>query len=443
MEHKKKILLLCDHPLVPSGVGTQAKYLIEGLLATGKYKFVVFGGAIRHPNYNPQRVMPEKYGDDGWIIYPVDGYGSKEQLRRTLQEEKPDAVVLFTDPRFFTWVWEMEDEVRRQCPLLYWHVWDNDPTPEFNKIFYDSTDHIACLSLKTFGIMQDLKIDPEKYSYVPHAVAPDIFKPLPEHESAKFKLEKFGPHGNKRFIVFWNNRNARRKLTGDVIGAFSLFAKKVGFDNVALAMHTLVDDPEGQNIIEVAKKYGVEKNMIISQDRVPSDVLNQFYNACDCTVNIAMNEGFGLSTLESLMAGTPIVVNMTGGLQFQIGDWWRGLTDFSDQDKLSAYAQKLYKNSPIGKFHGFHGIPLWPETRSCVGSQQVPYIYEDRVSQQSIADALFSLYATPKEIRKKYGIIASEWARQAFSLDKMISSWDTILSKVNNKNQRTIRSISI
>ena len=31
------------------------------------------------------------------------------------------------------------------------------------------------------------------------------------------------------------------------------------------------------------------------------------------------NEGFGLGTCESLMAGTPIIVNVTGGLQDQCG----------------------------------------------------------------------------------------------------------------------------
>jgi glycosyltransferase involved in cell wall biosynthesis len=46
------------------------------------------------------------------------------------------------------------------------------------------------------------------------------------------------------------------------------------------------------------------------------------YNCADCVINISNNEGFGLGTLEAIFAGTPIVVNMTGGLQFQIGDWW-------------------------------------------------------------------------------------------------------------------------
>ena len=45
----------------------------------------------------------------------------------------------------------------------------------------------------------------------------------------------------------------------------------------------------------------------------PKD-MNLMYNMADVTVGISSNEGFGLSTAESLMAGTPIIVNVTGGL---------------------------------------------------------------------------------------------------------------------------------
>lgn len=441
MSDRFKILMLCDHPLVPSGVGTQARYLIEGLLNTNKYKFVVFGGAMKHPDYRPQQVAPEKFGEGNWMIYPVDGYGDKAKLRAMLQNEKPDAVLLFTDPRFFTWVWEMEDEVRQTCPIFYWHVWDNDPTPKFNDVFYRSTDFISALSLKTFGLLQDLKYD--HFNYIPHAVSPDVFKPLSEDECTKFKADHMGPHAKKKFIVFWNNRNARRKMTGDVIAAFAKFANKVGKANVALAMHTMVGDPEGQNIVEVAKCYGVDANLIISENRVSPDVLNGFYNACDCTINIANNEGFGLATLESMMSGTPIIVQMTGGLQFQIGDWWEGLTDFTDQEKLTELSKKKFTNRTGNWF----GVPVFPSSRSCTGSQPIPYIYDDRVSHEDVVKALTKLYDMGRKERRALGVKANEWASKTFNLEKMIKQWDETLSgnisKLKTVSRDTIRTATI
>lgn len=421
---RRKILFLSDHPLVPSGVGIQAKQLIEGLLETGKYKFVCFGGAIKHPDYKPQMVAPEKFGEGNWIILPVDGHGSKEMLRQALYNERPDAVVIFTDPRFFYWVWEMEDEVRSVCPLLYWHVWDNDPTPEFNRTFYDSTDYIAALSLKTYGLLQDLKIDESKYGYIPHAIDSQTFKPLPEKDVLEFKRKHYGPHAERKFVLMWNNRNARRKMTGDVIESFALFAKRVGIDNVALFMHTNARDPEGQDVLAVAENLGIDRNVIISEDRVDSPTINNFYNVADCTINIASNEGFGLGTLESMCSGTPVVVHCTGGLQFQIGDWWQNLKRFDDQKKLTAVAKKRW-TSRVGNWWG---VPVFPSVRNCVGSLVVPYIYDDRASNDDVADALVTMYEMGRTKRKELGLKAREWAIENFNLGSMIASWDRVLA---------------
>lgn len=434
MADKKKILMISDHPLVPSGVGTQAKYLIEGLLETGNFRFICLGGAIDHPDYKPQKVAPEKYGDD-WMIFPVKGYGDKNMLRQFLMAEKPDAVMLFTDPRFFVWIWEMEDEIRQVCPLVYWHVWDNDPTPKYNRMFYESTDFIAALSLKTYGLLQDMPY--ERCCYIPHSLPAELFKPLPEEENHKYKLEHFGPHKDKKFILFWNNRNARRKQTGDVIGSFARFAKIVGKDNVALMMHTNVHDPEGQDILAVGKCYGVDDNLIISENRIPPEELNRFYNVVDCTINIASNEGFGLGTLESLYAGTPIVVHMTGGLQFQIGDWWQRngklRVDLRDQEKMTELAKKLHR-SGAGKWWG---VPVFSGSRSCTGSQQIPYIYDDRVDQDDVAAALVKMYEMGRTKRKALGLEAREWAVENFNQGRMVADWNRVLLDTISKHGET------
>ena len=149
MTEKKKILVIADSPLVPSGVGTQTKYMIEGMLATGEYSFICMAGAIRHENYTPQRVEP--WGDD-WVIFPVDGYGSPEIIRSILEFHKPDALWFMTDPRFYAWLWEIEDEVRRKVPMIYYHVWDNYPYPTFNKKYYDSNDVVATISKVTHDL---------------------------------------------------------------------------------------------------------------------------------------------------------------------------------------------------------------------------------------------------------------------------------------------------
>lgn len=402
---------------MPSGVGCQAKLTIESLLATGGYRFVCLGGAIKHPDYTPQMVSPEVFGEGNWVIHPVDGHGNKDQLRRFLAEERPDVLVLFTDPRFFMWVWEMEDEVRAVCPIVYWHVWDNDPVPDFNRPIYEATDHIMSLSLKTFGILQGLKHPSDRHSYVPHAEPDDVFRPLSDDEVREARRRHYGPYADREFIVMWNNRNARRKMTGDVMESFARFARKVGPERVALLMHTAAGDQEGQDIHAVARQLGIEEGLLLSEGRVPAEQLNVMYNCADCVINISSNEGFGLGTLEAIYAGVPIVVNMTGGLQFQIGDWWCDQEDFSDQDRLTRLARSR-RNS-----HRWWGVPVFPVARNLVGSQSVPYIYDDRVSDQQVADALEKVFRMGRSARRRLGLEAREWARQHFGMDRLRDGW--------------------
>ncbi len=180
---KETIIVLSDHPLSPSGVGTQTKYYIEALLKTGRYKFVCLGGAIKHMDYNP--IKTEEWGDD-WVIYPVDGYGNADTIRSLMRTEKPCMLWFMTDPRFWGWLWEIEDEIRSQIPLVYYHVWDNYPYPDFNRPFYMSNDHVACISKLTYDIVQNVAPEVDS-SYIPHAVDPEIFKKLPKEEIDKVR----------------------------------------------------------------------------------------------------------------------------------------------------------------------------------------------------------------------------------------------------------------
>ena len=101
---KINILTLGDHPLSPSGVGTQTKYICEALLASGKFKIISLGGAIKHADYRPIKVDPWL---DDWRILPVDGYGTQEMVRSALRTEKIDMIWIMTDPRFYGWLWQI------------------------------------------------------------------------------------------------------------------------------------------------------------------------------------------------------------------------------------------------------------------------------------------------------------------------------------------------
>tara|TARA_R100001163_G_scaffold8163_1_gene8191 strand:+ start:542 stop:1828 length:1287 start_codon:yes stop_codon:yes gene_type:complete len=404
---KKKILVLSDHPLSPSGVGTQTKYFIEALLKTDRYKFICLGGAVKHDDYRPQRIDP--YGDD-WIIYPIDGYGNDEIIRSILQKERPDALWFMTDPRFYGWLWEIENEVRSHIPMIYYHVWDNFPAPSYNGIYYKSTDKVVCISKVTQAILDSVapNVDSE---YLPHAVAPDIFKKFksPEQvasaDEVKRQLHDICAPKNQnkdKKIFFWNNRNARRKQSGTLIWWFKEFLDEVGHDKACLLMHTDARDPHGQDLPHLINHLGVgEGQVFLSTNKIPPEELARFYNAADYTINISDAEGFGLATLESLSCGTPIIVNMTGGLQEQVTD---------------------------GK--KWFGYGIQPASKSVIGSLQVPYIYEDRISKEDFINALKKALNLSEKAYKKMSIQGREHVKNNYNFENYKNRWIEIMDQV-------------
>jgi glycosyltransferase involved in cell wall biosynthesis len=394
MDKKIKILTLSDHPMSPSGVGTQSKYIIEGMLKTGKYKILSLGGAIKHPDYRPQKT--EQWGDD-WLIFPVDGYGTQDMVRSILRTEKPDIVWFMTDPRFWGWLWQMENEIRPNVPMIYYHVWDNYPYPSFNRKFYLSNDHIATISKLTDDIVANVSPEVER-TYVPHAVNTDIFKRLPEDAIAKFKKDNLKIEDD-RLIFFWNNRNARRKQSGSLIWWFAQFLKQTG-KKATLIMHTDPKDVHGQDLHAIMAELGlVNREVLISEQKVPPENLAYFYNAADATINISDAEGFGLATLESLACETPIIVTRTGGLQDQVRN-----------------GNQLF------------GIEIVPSSQAVIGSQEVPYIYEDRIAEEQMVGALNTFADIPKETRKLIGQSGRQHVIDNFNFTDFINRWDKIFT---------------
>jgi len=385
---KKKILVIADSPLAPSGVGTQTKYMIEAMLRTGEFSFVCLAGALKHRDYRPIKVDP--YPDD-WIIHPVDGYGNPKIVREALETYKPDVLWFMTDPRFYIWLWGMEDEIRPNVPMIYYHVWDNYPYPKFNKSFYDSNDVVCTISKVTDDIVRTVSPG-VKCVRIPHTVDTNVFKKMKEEKIAPLR-DTAGSQG--KMVFFWNNRNARRKQSGTLIFWFKEFLDQIGHDKATLIMHTEPKDPNGQDLEAIVKELGLEDGQVVlSVVKMPPEELAALYNLADCTINISDAEGFGLSTLESLACETPIIVNMTGGLQEQV-------TDGSS----------------------WFGIGIEPASKAVIGSQDVPYIYEDRLSKDDFVASLVEFYNMSKSEREKLGAAGRQHVLENYSMAKYAGLW--------------------
>lgn len=403
---KLKIVTISDHPLAQSGVGLQAKYVIDHLVESGKFSVLALGAAIKHQNYSPQKL--KEWGDDV-VILPIDGYGDKALMRKILDIEKPDAIWFITDPRFYTWLWSMEDEIHQQCPLIYWHVWDNPPYPKYNEHYYKSTDFIGCINKLTHKFLSENGFA-ETSEYVPHGVPESDYRILPQDEIKRLRQKHLGDEKNEKFVLFYNSRNALRKRTGNVMWAFKLFLDMLPEDerkNCFLTMQTPPYDPEGQNLFKVAEMLEIQNSVGFNDKKVENSVMNEFYNIADLTISLSTEEGFGLSVLESLMTGTPVICTKTGGMQDQVID------------------EELNRT---------FGHCLESDATTLLGSQATPYIYSHCVSPQKAALAIFDLYSKKKELGLDYkntiaGQTAHDSAFRRFNLKEIQNRWAEIIER--------------
>ena len=419
---KPKILLLSDDLRLHSGIATQSKEIV--LSTVHKYDWVQLGAALKHPESGKQLILDDDVRKTTGIkdasvkIYCNTGYGNPDILRELINIEKPDAILHFTDPRFWRWLYEMENEIRQICPIMYYNIWDSLPDPLWNAPFYASCDLLLGISKQTYCInkrtLEKTGLSKEDWShkYIPHGVSP-LFKPLSDMDpklldfKQQFKLEQYD------FVVGWNNRNIRRKVPGDVVEAFSRFAEKNPDKKMMLLLHTQQVDDNGTDLTEVIKhcgKYGHYKftKLPTVQDAWPTDVLKLYYNACDVVLNVASNEGFGLGSCEALRAGTPIIVNVTGGLQDQCGFRKDGKL-LTEEDYVEIGSLHDWRKWKDKLEHGEWVKPVWPTNLSLQGSPVTPYIYDDRCDSYDITEQLDSFFQMGRDEVSRVGMLGHEF----------------------------------
>jgi len=429
-DQRKKIILLCDDIRVHSGIAHMGRELV--INTCHHYNWVNIGGAVKHPESGQRFDLSEDTNkqagitDSSVTLYPVDGYGNPDLIRQLIQMEKPDALFLITDPRYWVWLFQMENEIRKHCPIIYLNIWDDYPAPLYNETFYESCDALLGISKQTVNINKLVlgdKSGNKIIEYVPHGVNHEVFYPMSKEEKSNtdflnFKKDLF--EGKEyEYCVFFNSRNIRRKQIPDTILAFRHFVDRLPKEKAekcVLLLHTQPVDEHGTDLNAVIELLCPEYcNVVFTKGPMAPQQLNWLYNIADTQILLTSNEGWGLSLTEAILSGTPIIANVTGGMQDQMrfvkdGKW----VDF-DQDFPSNHRGTI-------KECGEWAFPVFPTSRSLVGSVPTPYIFDDRCEPEDAADQIEAVYNLGPEERQRRGNTGREWAlgdEAGFTSEKM------------------------
>jgi glycosyltransferase involved in cell wall biosynthesis len=428
-EDRKKILLLTDDIRVHSGVAQIGREMV--IHTSHRYNWVQLAGAVKHPDKGKRMDISsdtnEKAGinDSSVILYPTDGYGNPDLLRGVIESENIDAIFLITDPRYFTWVFQIENQIRKKIPIAYLNIWDSLPAPMYNKEFYESCDALFGISKQTVNINKIVlgdKVKNKVIKYVPHGLNSNIFKPISKENKDLIEFKKYLTRGNEYdFTLLFNSRNIRRKSISDIILAWKLFLDKLPKEKrekCNFILHTEPISEHGTDLGAVIEYLFPEDdhNIVISNDKLSTEQMNLLYNSTDGVILTSSAEGWGLALTESMLTGTPFIANVTGGMQDQMrftdekNNWIDFTPDFPSNHKGT------YKEC------GEWALPVFPTNLSIVGSPATPYIYDDRCSAEDTSDQIMNLYNMGDKNRQKIGNAGLKWAlsdEAGFTSEKM------------------------
>jgi glycosyltransferase involved in cell wall biosynthesis len=439
---RKKVLLLCDDIRMTSGISTMAREIVVG--TSHRYNWVNVGGAINHPEQGKRLDICadtnaiNSIDDSSVFIYPIAGYGSPELIRTLIDAEKPDAIMFFTDPRYWIWLFQMENEIRRNIPMVYLNIWDDLPAPLYNKAYYESCDALMAISKQTENINRMVlgeKASDKIIKYVPHGINEKMFYPINEYmiedtEKLNQKRKELFGEDQPEFVVFYNARNIRRKSTSDLVAAYAQFCDKIGKDKAKkcrLLLHTDKADDNGTDLPAVINllcdpEY---QKVTFTPGRTSTFDVNLYYNLSDVTALVSSNEGWGLSLTESMMCGKMIIATVTGGMQDQMrfenenGDWLNFDENFCS-NHFGTY-----------KKHGDWAIPVFPSNSSLVGSIPTPYIWDDRADFRDIASAIQQVYELPITEREKRGMNGRDWVQSDESMMSARKMCENVISCID------------
>jgi len=419
-EQRKKILLICDDIRVHSGVATVGREVV--IHTSHHFNWVNIGGSIQHPEVGKRLDLSQSTNesagitDSSVILYPANDYGGPELLRQIIEIEKPDAIMLITDPRYFFWLFSIENEIRKNIPITYLNIWDDYPAPLYNKPYYEACDLLMGISKQTVNINNIVLGDKAKnkvISYVPHGLNEDLMYPINQGDSKWDDLQKFKKdffQGKEYdFVLFFNSRNIRRKQIPDTMLAYKYFIDQLPVEQAkkcCFVLHTELINDHGTDLSAIQELLlNDEKYNIIITNRIFNNYeMSLLYNITDAQILLTSNEGWGLSLTEAILCGNPIIANVTGGMQDQMR--------FEDEDGNWFTPSLEIPSNNTGRYkkHGEWAFPVYPTNRSIQGSPPTPYIWDDRCRAEDAAEQIMAIYSLPKEERKAKGLKGREWA---------------------------------
>ncbi len=252
--------------------------------------------------------------------------------------------------------------------LLYPHFLTKESARYYGQIdqAWRKTDHIIAVSEATRRDSIKMLGVPEKKITVIYEAANPIYRPVPKDEARQRVAEKYKL--NQNYILFVSTIEPRKNLPG-LLQAYRRLR-----DDYKREELLVLAGSKGwlwEEVYETVEALNLEKHVAFL-GRVPSADLVYLYNAATMLVQPSFYEGFGLTPLEAMTCGTPVIVSNTSALPEVVGDAAM-LIDPHDVEGLTVAMWRVLEDEELRK------------SLICKGNKRAKKFSWEQTAQQTLA----------------------------------------------------------
>jgi glycosyltransferase involved in cell wall biosynthesis len=188
-------------------------------------------------------------------------------------------------------------------------------------------------------VVERLAIPEDRVHVVPEAVD-ESFAPPSRAEGQQIARDRFGVAG--RYVLYVGQFDARKNVRG-LLRAFAGAAER----DQQLRLVIVGDLGRlSSHLRDALATERVPRERVVTTGFVDDATLGALYAGAECLLHAALLEGFGLTALESLAAGTPVVGYTGGAVGEVVGDAGL-LVAIGDEDALATALCRFLDDSAL------------------------------------------------------------------------------------------------
>jgi len=352
---RPRVLWISESPGCFTGFGTVGRELLRRLQGKNKYE-------ISAVCWEDACGKSDQHGI--FMCRPRHGQSFADLVRETIGRVRPEIIITFGDPWSFQWL--LREPTRRdRCWVQYVTI---DAEPASREWLPALTNADAVVATSAYGaqvLRRDLRL--ENTAVIPLGVNCQEFKKLAEPNRLRS-----AHHLDNRFVVGFIGRNQPRKQIPVLIKAFAAFRAR--HPEPFLYLHTIPKDRLGWDLQALLERYGllndtgVTPNLSLDRGLSP-EALNELYNLFDVFVLPSNGEGFGLTILEAMAAGVPVLTTecaateelvRSRAMTFAVKAWvtcapFNLELPIPDEQDLAAKMDNLYRDQELREHLAYTG----------------------------------------------------------------------------------------